>query len=282
VLGGSVTKGHGVTKDENWTTQYKNWWQSMFTNTEVEITNGAIGGTISTYLETCFGEHMDDDVDLVVIEMAINDQRLDGLVKSYENLMRAIFDLPKSPAIIHLQVCFRLALSQCIRLSARLDNSFKLHRNCHGRRRAPRSRPVLRYSRHQVWRSVSSVTAHSDILSTSSVRNIVLPHILSTTQRSLKDTTVEDYWFHHNGGGDIDLRHMNLNGHRICADMLSAFTQKMYCEVLREDQLVQEGKGHGMWGWQSKESDFLPDGRDGEYVPRVSSHPFHSLLLSLL
>ena len=76
----------------------------MFPNTEVEITNGAIGGTISTYLETCFGEHMDDDVDLVVIEMAINDQRLDGLAKSYENLIRAIFDHPKSPPITHLQV----------------------------------------------------------------------------------------------------------------------------------------------------------------------------------
>lgn len=70
----------------------------------MEIINGAVGATISTYLETCFLEHVDDDVDLVVIELAINDQRLEMLAESYENLMRAVFDLPSHPAIVHLQV----------------------------------------------------------------------------------------------------------------------------------------------------------------------------------
>jgi len=168
-----------------------------------------------------------------VIEMAINDQRLEGMAQSYENLIRAIFDLPSSPAIIHLQIT------------------------------------ALVFSAITMGGDLHTAVAQYYDMPVISVRNIVLPHILSTTEQSLEDTSVEDFWFHHNRGGDIDLRHMNFNAHRLCADMLSAFTQKMWCEVLREDQLVEQGKGHGMWGWQGKEDDFLPDGRDGEYVPRV-------------
>lgn len=76
----------------------------QFPNTEIEITNGAVGGTITTYLETCFTEHIDEDVDVVVIEMAINDERLEILARSYENLIRAVLELPNKPAILHLQV----------------------------------------------------------------------------------------------------------------------------------------------------------------------------------
>lgn len=72
----------------------------------MEIKNGAIAGTITSYYETCFAEHLDEDVDLVLIEMAINDQRVEFLAWSYENLVRAVLELPNKPAVMHLQVCF--------------------------------------------------------------------------------------------------------------------------------------------------------------------------------
>lgn len=43
-------------------------------------------------------------MDVVVIEMAINDERLEILARSYENLIRAVLELPNKPAILHLQV----------------------------------------------------------------------------------------------------------------------------------------------------------------------------------
>jgi len=65
------------------------------------LINGSVGATVSEYMETCFQEHIPEDVDLVVIELAINDRRMECLAKSYENLIRALRVLP---TIINLQV----------------------------------------------------------------------------------------------------------------------------------------------------------------------------------
>ena len=39
------------------------------------LINGAVPATGSDYFAMCFGEHIDKDVDLVILEIAINDQR---------------------------------------------------------------------------------------------------------------------------------------------------------------------------------------------------------------
>ncbi|KAJ3805715.1 hypothetical protein F5876DRAFT_81473 [Lentinula aff. lateritia] len=246
IIGGSVSKGHGLTdRRHNWSHIYAEYIRETFAkstssdaaNVEVELINGSVGAT---------------DVDLVIIELAINDQRLDVLAKGYENLIRAIFALPLRPAIINVQV---MAL-----MFATITMGGDLH------------------------------TAIAEYYDTPviSIRNVILPHILRSTQLDSSDTSVEDYWFEHDSNG-IDLRHLGLHGHRMLGDLLSSFTSRVACQAWREEQ-IQQSSSHnedptnavvGGWDWAPYESDryngltpSLPNPNEGEpvseYIPRQS------------
>jgi len=232
VIGGSVTKGHGVSKTENWTYLYGKWWEETF-GIEVEVINGGVGATVSDYMDSCFHEHIPDDVDLVVIELAINDQRLERLAEAYNNLIRGLFHLPNQPAVINLQI---MALS-----FATITMGGDLHL------------AVAQYYDTPVV----------------SVRNMLLPHILQTTGFNSSDTSVTSYWFHHNHGDDsVDLRHMNSNGHRLMADLLASLTGRAACDDYQEEQ-AREQPDYSPW--LPAPEDFLPvQDISGEYVPRIS------------
>jgi hypothetical protein len=58
---------------------------------------------LSSLPATCFMEHMDPDVDIIFIELAINDQRNEAQAEAYEWLLRALLALPTKPAVIHVQ-----------------------------------------------------------------------------------------------------------------------------------------------------------------------------------
>jgi len=77
VLGGSVTKGNGLRHNhlENWTVKFLAAWKVLFPQSETTLINGAVPATVSDYLSMCFGEHIEEDVDLVILELLINDQR---------------------------------------------------------------------------------------------------------------------------------------------------------------------------------------------------------------
>lgn len=75
VLGGSVTKGHGVRRTENWTNLFLDAWKELFPKSKTTLINGAVPATGSDYYSMCFGEHVDEDVDLIIVELLINDQR---------------------------------------------------------------------------------------------------------------------------------------------------------------------------------------------------------------
>lgn len=75
ILGGSVSKGHGVRDAENWIAQLREAWKKLFPNSETTLINGAVPATGSDYFSMCFGLHIDEDVDLVIVELFINDQR---------------------------------------------------------------------------------------------------------------------------------------------------------------------------------------------------------------
>ncbi|TXT12803.1 hypothetical protein VHUM_01204 [Vanrija humicola] len=66
--------------------------------------NGAQGGTGSDYFSMCFQEHIPTDVDLVIVELAINDQNYPMFQKPFELLLRGLQDLPSQPAVIYVQV----------------------------------------------------------------------------------------------------------------------------------------------------------------------------------
>lgn len=42
---------------------------------EIELINGAVPATGSDYYSMCFKEHIPEDVDIVIIELSVNDQR---------------------------------------------------------------------------------------------------------------------------------------------------------------------------------------------------------------
>ncbi|QRW19610.1 GDSL-like lipase/acylhydrolase family protein [Rhizoctonia solani] len=104
ILGGSVTAGHGVLHPEYWTDIFFNWWNTTFPHEKNVFVNGAVPATTTEYYSVCALEHIDKEVDLVIIEMAINDQRVEVFAQSYEWLVRMLMDLPNKPAVVSAQV----------------------------------------------------------------------------------------------------------------------------------------------------------------------------------
>ncbi|KAH7102208.1 hypothetical protein BKA62DRAFT_790481 [Auriculariales sp. MPI-PUGE-AT-0066] len=100
--GGSVTVGRGVVESEQWLQVFGAWWKSQFTG-ELQIQNGAVPATGAGHFGMCFKEHIDEDVDLIITEFAINDQRVEESAESYELLLRQLLELPKRPAVLNLQ-----------------------------------------------------------------------------------------------------------------------------------------------------------------------------------
>ncbi|OCF76893.1 hypothetical protein I204_02601 [Kwoniella mangroviensis CBS 8886] len=66
--------------------------------------NGAVPAIGSDYFAMCFGHHIPEDVDLVLVDMAINDGFSEKGAESYETLLRHLLALPNRPAVINLQV----------------------------------------------------------------------------------------------------------------------------------------------------------------------------------
>lgn len=92
VLGGSVTDGHGVRHESNWSTVYGVWLEKKLreitgrNDIKVEVQNGAVAAVETNYYTSCWKEHLDEDLDLVVIEMAINDRRFVPLSSDSEGM----------------------------------------------------------------------------------------------------------------------------------------------------------------------------------------------------
>ncbi|KIK55053.1 hypothetical protein GYMLUDRAFT_888548 [Collybiopsis luxurians FD-317 M1] len=235
VLGGSVSKGHSVLHQHQWSYQYAKYLRETY-NVEVELINGSVGATVSEYMETCFMEHTPEDVDIVIVELAINDRRYDSLAQSYENFLRALLVLPQKPAVINLQVM------------ALMFDAITMGGDLHT--------PIAQYYDIPVI----------------SVRNVLLPHVLKSTEMDVTDTSMEDYWFHHSEAG-TDLRHHGTNGHRILADLLKSFTSRVACEGWREEQAASKHDSNlvGFWDWTPKPDEGLVTIDDiAEYLPRQS------------
>lgn len=103
-IGGSVTKGHQVWQNEIWF--HKFWeWLTEFAGEGVEIkqVNGAAPATGSDYFSFCFPLHIPSDSDLVLVELAVNDEGIPEHVENMENLLRGLLDLPNKPAVMLIE-----------------------------------------------------------------------------------------------------------------------------------------------------------------------------------
>ncbi|CAE6469557.1 unnamed protein product [Rhizoctonia solani] len=190
VLGGSVTAGHGVLHPEYWTDIFFDWWNTTFPHEKNVFVNGAVPATTTEYYSVCALEHIDEEVDLVIIEMAINDQRNDVFAQTYEWLLRQLLDLPNKPAVINAQV---IALS---------FDTITMGGDLH-----------------------TGVNEYYDIPSVS-LRNVVLYHILENAHLD-RDMFHRLPPFQEDS--QEDLRHMNRVGHKIMAELLIAYMQRQIC-----------------------------------------------------
>ncbi|ORX41226.1 hypothetical protein BD324DRAFT_613723 [Kockovaella imperatae] len=215
VLGGSVSKGFGLdwTNTDNLHT-HTNMHRVIFDHLDSlypapngmvngtsgrsegknGFVNGALGGTGTDYFSMCYKEHIPDDVDLVLLELAINDQLLLRNINSYEQLVRALMELPEVPAIINIQI-FALMFPE-------IAQGGEMH---------------------------AGVSQYYD-LPVVSFRNLLLPTILRDNTLLRKwfsrrsDKEEENY-------GEVDLRHVNKRGHRLAGDLVKAYLDTQICEV---------------------------------------------------
>ncbi|ODO02850.1 hypothetical protein I350_05691 [Cryptococcus amylolentus CBS 6273] len=125
VIGGSVSSGHGIDLLPGWKPdQSTNLHRIIFDridhlypapngavtgkNGRAEgmnsYVNGAQGASGSQYFSLCYREHLPEDMDVVFVELAINDEVLLSNMDSYEILIRSLLDLPNKPAILALDV----------------------------------------------------------------------------------------------------------------------------------------------------------------------------------
>ncbi|BEI80570.1 hypothetical protein CcaverHIS002_0110990 [Cutaneotrichosporon cavernicola] len=160
------------------------------------MTNGALGATGTDYFQYCFTEDIPPDVDLVLVEAAINDQRDFSFSDSYEQLVRSILQLPGEPAIINIHVF------------------------------------ALVFSHISMGGDMHLATAEYYDIPTMSLRNIFLPHILENPE-AIKDLFCRDSKEVRDELDLYDLRHVCGRGHRIAGNLTSAYIDMQLCEMDR-------------------------------------------------
>ncbi|WVQ63079.1 uncharacterized protein L199_001230 [Kwoniella botswanensis] len=217
VIGGSVSKGHGLDAPDgdnphtprNLNRRVFDHLDELFpasggiktgssgkNENKNSFINGAQGGMGTDYFSLCFNEHIPEDVDLVLIELAINDEVLIRNMNTYELLVRGLYDLPNKPAVLNLQV-FALMFQY-------VANGGDLH---------------------------NGVAQYYDV-PTVSFRNPVLPQVLQNTtlvrhlfHNRVKKTEWTDPL------EEIDLRHLSWQGHELMGKLASAYIDTQLCEM---------------------------------------------------
>jgi len=110
VLGGSVSEGHGfgtapnqygaIAHDQIWHQWVVRDLVSRFGAEAVEYVEGAKAATDSSYFEWCYPAHIGIDADLVLVELAVNDDFTAEHFAASETLLRSLLNLPSAPAVI--------------------------------------------------------------------------------------------------------------------------------------------------------------------------------------
>ncbi|KAJ1310849.1 hypothetical protein OPQ81_009367 [Rhizoctonia solani] len=196
VLGGSVTHGHGVIHPELWTDIFFVWWNQTYPHEKNVFMNGAVPATGTEYFSVCALEHIDENVDLVIIELAINDLRNEAAAMTYEWLVRFLLQLPNKPAIINAHV-FSLYFEY-------LATGGDYHL------------PVAQYYDIPVV----------------NLRHVLLNNVLEHENLVHELFHAKDPY---PPEAPDDMRHMNRVGHKMMADLLIAYTQRVICQMAVED-----------------------------------------------
>lgn len=122
VIGGSNSAGQGVWADNqmiysqlNMNVIFFNYLDSRFPQPggkvmqrtggpeENSFVNGAKAGHGTDYFSMCSHVHLPTELDLVVVEFAVNDQFRNEATEAYEYLVRYLLERPGAPAVLELQ-----------------------------------------------------------------------------------------------------------------------------------------------------------------------------------
>ncbi|KAL7416489.1 hypothetical protein BDY24DRAFT_379878 [Mrakia frigida] len=107
VLGGSITAGNntpsGMGRMNTYHALFWKWWQEIFPDAVHEYHPVGIGAFGSAYFANCFLEHLPAELDLIIIDFAVNDERDDEYFRSFDHLLRSLLTLPTAPAVISME-----------------------------------------------------------------------------------------------------------------------------------------------------------------------------------
>ncbi|EJD40558.1 hypothetical protein AURDEDRAFT_115833 [Auricularia subglabra TFB-10046 SS5] len=99
IIGGSLSRGHGC-ECITFHRQIFDWWNETFPHPDNVYVDGSVGARGSNYFKFCHIEHLPQDADLIILELSINDDPVEGHAKNIESILRATLDYPKKPAVI--------------------------------------------------------------------------------------------------------------------------------------------------------------------------------------
>ncbi|KAL7415046.1 hypothetical protein BDY24DRAFT_383535 [Mrakia frigida] len=107
ILGGSITAGHNMPnemgKDHTYHALFWKQWQEWFPDATHSYLPVGIGAFGSAYFANCFLEHVPAELDLVILDFAVNDLRDDDFHRSFDHLLRALLTLPSAPAVVTME-----------------------------------------------------------------------------------------------------------------------------------------------------------------------------------
>ncbi|CAK9784892.1 hypothetical protein CC85DRAFT_271612 [Cutaneotrichosporon oleaginosum] len=215
VLGGSVSAGHGMhrSKEDEAHIMHRvlfDHLDSQFPAAEPAAEgrvekggkrnvywNGAQPARGSDYFSYCSALHLNRDVDLVIVELAINDPFGLNYVQHFENLVRSLLELPSQPAVL-------------------VVNSF-----------------ALSFERISMGGDLNFGNAQFYDLPVVSARNALLPlalqnHTLLTEWfASMNFKPIEDDL------SNADLRHFAKPLHTVTGELMTAYIESQLCEMDR-------------------------------------------------
>jgi hypothetical protein len=215
VLGGSISAGHGMhrSKEDEAHIMHRvlfDYLDKMFPAAEPAAEgrkgkdgkrnvywNGAQPARGSDYFSYCSALHVNSDVDLVVVELAINDPYSLTYVKHFENLVRSLLEMPTQPAVL-------------------VVNSF-----------------ALSFDSISMGGDLNIANSQFYDLPVVSARNALLPLALKNHTLITEWFSSNNFKPVENDLSNADLRHFAKPMHIFTGELMAAYIESQLCEMVR-------------------------------------------------
>ncbi|KAG1666906.1 hypothetical protein FOA52_005966 [Chlamydomonas sp. UWO 241] len=105
-LGGSITAGQGAVDGQPFPYWAMDILHTVFDKDKLSVHNGAVPGTLSSYMSVCHNVHLPKDADIIFLDYSVNDDYtavppMDNKVRRpFERLLRTLLNYPRQPAVV--------------------------------------------------------------------------------------------------------------------------------------------------------------------------------------